>query len=297
MRYPKISIVTPSFNQGAYVEQTIRSVLLQRYPALEYIMMDGGSTDETGAVLQRYAAHFAHVQSAPDRGQSDAIKRGFERSSGEIMAYLNSDDLLAPGTLYAVADFFERHPGVDVVYSHRCAVDADNVAIWYWILPPHSNALMKRWDLIPQETTFWRRSIYEKVGGIDSSFRFAMDFDLFSKFMNHGRLRRADRFFGAFRQHVESKTSRLMATIGTEEVERVWNEQGIFIGATGRTLGYLYSRGVNEASAVFAQRLQHRPGILPGLGWNYDRLWGYQLSRSEIPPAGSERTRKRSTAT
>jgi hypothetical protein len=132
---------------------------------------------------------------------------------------------------------------------------------------------MKRWDLIPQETTFWRRSIYEKVGGIDSSFRFAMDFDLFSKFMNHGRLRRADRFFGAFRQHVESKTSRLMATIGTEEVERVWNEQGIFIGATGRTLGYLYSRGVNEASAVFAQRLQHRPGILPGLGWNYDRRW------------------------
>jgi glycosyltransferase involved in cell wall biosynthesis len=286
VRFPKISIVTPSFNQGRYIEQTIRSVVLQRYPALEYIMMDGGSTDETGAVLDRYAAYFAHVQSAPDRGQSDAIKRGFERSTGEIMAYLNSDDLLAPGTLFAVAAFFDRHPGVDVVYSHRCAIDADNTAIWYWILPPHSDALMKRWDLIPQETTFWRRSIYEKVGGIDSSFRFAMDFDLFSKFMQHGRLRRADRFFGAFRQHPESKTSRLMATIGTEEVERVWAEQGIRIGPSMRFVDELYSRAVNEASAVFAQRMQYRPGNLPGLGWNYDRLWGYQLARSEMPPAG-----------
>jgi glycosyltransferase involved in cell wall biosynthesis len=184
VRYPKISVVTPSFNQGEYVEQTIRSVILQRYPNVEYVMMDGGSTDETTAILDRYGPHFAHVQSAPDAGQADAIKRGFERTSGEIMAYLNSDDLFAPDAFFAVAEFFDRNPGVDVVYSNRCAILSDNSVAWYWRLPPHNDFLMKRWDLIPQETTFWRRGIYERVGGVDASFRFAMDYDLFAKFMN-----------------------------------------------------------------------------------------------------------------
>jgi len=283
VRYPKISVVTPSFNQGEYVEQTIRSVILQRYPNVEYVMMDGGSTDETTAILDRYGPHFAHVQSAPDAGQADAIKRGFERTSGEIMAYLNSDDLFAPDAFFAVAEFFDRNPGVDVVYSNRCAILSDNSVAWYWRLPPHNDFLMKRWDLIPQETTFWRRGIYERVGGVDASFRFAMDYDLFAKFMNAGRVRRSDRFHGAFREHPESKTSRLMETVGAQEIARVWRERGIRPTRFDRLVGHTFFRSVTVPGEVFGARGQQLPGNLPGIGWNYDRLWGYQLSRKEIP--------------
>jgi glycosyltransferase involved in cell wall biosynthesis len=291
VRLPRVSIVTPSFNQGAFVEQTIRSVLLQRYPALEYIVMDGGSTDETVAILERYAPHFAHVQSGRDGGQADAIKRGFERSTGEIMGYVNSDDLLAPDALFAVAAFFDRHPGVDAVYSHRCFVGPDNTVLEYWRLPPHSDYLMKRWDLIPQETTFWRRRIYERVGGIDASFRFAMDYDLFVKFMACGRMARANRFHGAFRRHPESKTTQLMETTGRSEVDRVWSEQRIRRMTFDGWLGHTFMRFVERTGAVFAETGQQRPGNLPGLGWNYDRLWGNQLACRDVPPLHTSNAR------
>jgi glycosyltransferase involved in cell wall biosynthesis len=282
--FPRVTIVTPSYNQGPFVEQTVRSVLLQRYPNLEYIVMDGGSTDETVSVLERYAHHFAHVQSARDAGQADAIKRGFDRSTGEIMAYLNSDDLLAPDTLSSVVATFERFPGIDAIYSHRCAIGPDNAVLSYWRLPRHSDFLMKRWDLIPQETTFWRRRMYERVGGIDASFRFAMDYDLFTKFMAAGRMRRVDRFHGAFRRHPESKTTQLMETIGREEVRRVWSDRHIRPTSLDAWISHAFVRTVEASGAVFADRRAQRPGNLPGLGWNYDRLWGYQLARHDVPP-------------
>src|ERR1700730_14129203 len=186
MPWPRISIVTPSYNQGKYIERTVRSVLLQRYPNLEYILMDGGSSDDTVSRLTPYKNQFSYFVSAPDNGQADAIAKGFARSSGEIMAYLNSDDLLAPDTLHFVAKFFQRYPNVDCIYSHRCTVDENDQVIWYWILPPHHDSWMKRWDLIPQETCFWRRSLFEKAGNIDPSYHFAMDYDLFVRFMNLG---------------------------------------------------------------------------------------------------------------
>src|ERR1700722_11657296 len=128
--YPRISIVTPSYNQAQYIGWTVRSVLLQRYPNLEYIVMDGGSNDGTMGVLAPYRDRLTHLSHASDKGQSDAVSRGFARSTGEIMSYLNSDDMLAPGALAFVADFFARSPDVDVVYSHRCTVDGDNIVRW-----------------------------------------------------------------------------------------------------------------------------------------------------------------------
>src|SRR3954453_349598 len=109
-RLPRITIVTPSFNQGEFVEATVRSVFEQRYPELEYIMMDGGSSDQTVERLEKYRERFAHYQSAPDGGQSAAIAEGFARASGEIMAYLNSVDVLLPALLAVVAEFFRTHP-------------------------------------------------------------------------------------------------------------------------------------------------------------------------------------------
>ena len=119
--FPKITIVTPSFNQGRFIEQTIVSVLDQQYPNLEYIVMDGGSTDGTVRILQKYDHHIDFWQSAPDQGQADAINKGFARSSGEILAWLNSDDTYQPGALGEVADLLRHHPDIDVI-SGRCRV-------------------------------------------------------------------------------------------------------------------------------------------------------------------------------
>ncbi len=212
---PRISIVTASYNQAAYVEWTVRSVFLQRYPNLEYIVMDGGSDDGTADVLAHYRDRFAHFVSERDGGQSDAIRRGFERSTGDVMAWLNSDDLLAPGALHFVARYFARHPSVDVIYSHRCMINNTGHVIGYWILPRHSSYLMRRWDLLPQETCFWRRRLFRAAGNVDATFRFAMDYDLFVRYMKRGRFQRVNRFLGAFRIHDKSKTQQQLKTVGT----------------------------------------------------------------------------------
>jgi glycosyltransferase involved in cell wall biosynthesis len=288
MNSPKISIVTPSYNHARYIEWTVRSVVLQRYPNLEYVVMDGGSRDGTVGILEKYADYFTHWQSAPDGGQAEAVRNGFEHTCGDIMAYLNSDDMLAPGTLYWVADFFERNPGVDAVYSHRCTVDANNRVIWHWHLPPHVDYLMSRWDLIPQETCFWRRRIYEKVGRVDSSFRFALDYDLFTRFMLHGRMFRADRFLGAFRQHADSKTSTQLGDIGASEIQRIWQQYKVRCHKWDPSVAATFWRAVEISSHVFAATRKERPGVLPGVGYDYDEVWAGELNDPRIPPAHSK---------
>lgn len=279
---PAISIVTPSYQQGQFLECTLRSVILQRYPKLEYVLMDGGSTDGSAEIWKRYEGYFAHVESARDRGQADAVARGFARTSGEIMAYLNSDDLLAPDALSYVADFFENHPGVDVIYSHRVFIDASNRVESYWLLPPHRDWLMKRWDYIPQETCFWRRRIYEQCGGIDPSFQFALDYDLFVRFMERGRFERVNRFLGAFRRHPGSKTAGLAEGRVHSEVERVRREHRIVM-PRGHGLGELaVARWIAARSRKFAQSGGTLAGAKAGIGYDYDEVWGGTLSESSI---------------
>jgi glycosyltransferase involved in cell wall biosynthesis len=205
---PRISVVTPSFNQGNYIERTIRSVLDQGYPNLEYVVQDGGSSDGTLEVLERYAPRLARVVSEPDEGQADAINRGFADSTGEIMAYLNSDDLLLPGSLAYVAAFFAQHPDVDAVYGHRVVIDPLDRDIGMWVLPPHRDWVVTIQDFVPQETLFWRRRSWERVGGrFDSALYYAMDWDLLIRFVGSGiRMVRLPRFLGAFRTHPEQKT-------------------------------------------------------------------------------------------
>jgi glycosyltransferase involved in cell wall biosynthesis/2-polyprenyl-3-methyl-5-hydroxy-6-metoxy-1,4-benzoquinol methylase len=282
MHWPRITIVTPSYNQGKYIERTVRSVLLQRYPNLDYILMDGGSTDDTVSRLAPYRNRFSFFASEPDNGQADAIAKGFARSSGEIMAYLNSDDLLAPGALQFVATFFEKHSDVDCIYSHRCTVDEDDQVQWYWILPPHSNSLMKRWDFIPQETCFWRRSLFEKAGNIDPSYHFAMDYDLFVRFMNLGRVRRINRFFGAFRQHSESKTTQLLGVLGRREMLKVRQKFGIRRLPHDGFFGMLLSRWISRAGHRFAYSKRSLPGALPGAGYDYNDMWGGVLRYPDV---------------
>ena len=206
---PTLSIVTPSFQQGRFLERTLYSVVSQAYPALEYIVQDGGSSDETVEVLERFQQLLTSWRSEPDGGQADAINRGFAQTTGAIMAWLNSDDLLLPGTLAYVARYFEKHPDVDVVYGHRVMIDENDDQIGAWILPAHDDVVLSFADYVPQETLFWRRRIWDEVGGsVDSSFAYALDWDLLLRFREAGAtMVRLPRFLGAFRIHDDQKST------------------------------------------------------------------------------------------
>jgi glycosyltransferase involved in cell wall biosynthesis len=215
--------VTPSYEHAAFLEATLNSVLDQSYEPLEYLVQDGGSTDGTGEILSRFSPRLAHCESAPDQGQADALNKAFGRARGDILAYLNSDDLFLPGSLDYVARFFATNPDVDVVYGHRILIDGAGREIGRWVLPPHDADVLSWADYVPQETLFWRRSIWEKVGKrFDTTFRFALDWDLLLRFRDAGaRFRRLPRFLGAFRVHPAQKTSAQMETLGLHEMERL----------------------------------------------------------------------------
>jgi glycosyltransferase involved in cell wall biosynthesis len=220
---PTISIVTPSLNQGRFIERTIRSVLDQRYPAVEYIVKDAGSRDETVTVLERHRDALAQVVCGDDSGFANGINQGFEYATGEIMAYLNSDDILLPGSLHYVAKYFTEHQDIDVVYGHRILIDEYDSEIGRWVLPRHDDDVLSWADYVPQETLFWRRRVWERVGGkLDENFRFAVDWDLLLRFRDTGAvMRRLPRFIGAFRVHPHQKTSSLMEDVGKTEMDRL----------------------------------------------------------------------------
>jgi len=232
---PRLSIVTPSFYHAAYLEQTMRSVLEQD-TAIDYVVQDGGSRDGTVEILQRLAREFPadgdrarprliSWSSERDAGQADAIARGFAKTSGapdDVMAYLNSDDFYTPGALAFVADYFAHHPDVDVLYGHRIVVDEQSREIARWFLPAHDAEVLRLNDFVPQETLFWRRRLWERVGGLDTSFHFAVDWDLLLRFQAAGaRIVRIPYFLACFRAHAAQKTSAIMHSTGQSEITRL----------------------------------------------------------------------------
>jgi glycosyltransferase involved in cell wall biosynthesis len=218
---PTLSIVTPTLNQAHFLERTINSIFNQAYPKLEYVVQDGGSTDHTKDILKKFNSVLKYWESSNDRGQSNAINLGFQHTTGEIMAYINSDDIYLPGTLYYVANYFEKHPEVDVIYGHRILIDEADMEIGRWILPKHNSEVLEWADYVPQETLFWRRRIWDKVGSnIDENFHFAMDWDLILRFKEAGaKFARVPRFLGAFRIHSSQKTSVNISQIGISEMQ------------------------------------------------------------------------------
>jgi glycosyltransferase involved in cell wall biosynthesis len=219
---PTIAVVTPSYQQSKFIERTIRSVVGQRYPALEYVVQDGGSTDGTVEILRRFDAAITTWTSEKDGGQADAINRGFSQTSGEIMAWLNSDDMMLPGALAYVARYFAEHPEVDVVYGDRVLVDENDGKIGAWILPSHDDAVLALEDFVPQETVFWRRRVWEAVDRqVDPTFRYALDWDLLLRFREVGaNIVHLSRFLGAFRVHDGQKTTVEWA-LGSDECARL----------------------------------------------------------------------------
>ena len=201
------------------VRATIESVLAQGYPNLRYAVVDGGSTDGSLEAISASKEHLAYFVSEKDAGQCDAIRKGFRNISGDVMAYLNSDDLLMPGALLFVGEYFALHPDVDVIYGHRVIIDADGNEIGRRFVPPHTSEALGYFDFIPQETMFWRKSIYERVGGLDPAFHFALDWDLILRFVKAGaRFRRVPYFLGCFRSHTEQKSATIHETVGADEI-------------------------------------------------------------------------------
>jgi len=221
--YPEIAIVTPSYNTVQYMQRTIESVLGQGYTQLQYVIQDGGSTDGTAEIIKKFEKQLTYWESIPDNGQSHAINKGFRHTTGEIMAYLNSDDILLPGTLHYVAQFFLEHPEVDAIYGHRVLINENDEEIGRWVLPGHDNDILTCNDFVPQETLFWRRSLWEKAGGcINEEFQFAMDWDLLLRFREAGaNFVRLPRFLGAFRVHSTMKSIVDWSEVGLVEMDRL----------------------------------------------------------------------------
>jgi glycosyltransferase involved in cell wall biosynthesis len=220
---PGVSLVMPSLNQGRFLRAACESVLSQKYPRLEYIVRDGRSTDESCSVLRRFEDRITAIRIGEDRGQAHALNLGFAESTGEIMAWLNADDILLPGSLDYVATFFSQHPDIDLIYSHRVLIDEFGQEIGRWILPPFDSEMLRWADYVPQETMYWRRSLWEKSGGaLDETLTYALDWELLLRFMKHGaRIRRVPRFLGGFRVHALQKTQANASTSGAAEIAQL----------------------------------------------------------------------------
>lgn len=204
---PKISVIMPSLNQSGYLREALQSVVDQRYPALELIVMDGGSTDGSVEVIRSFEEHVSHWQSCEDGGQSDAINKGFAKATGEVLCWLNSDDVLLPGALNAVTYAFEANPGWNWISApslrfgerlHRL----DGISF----LPRSRVEWLLRCPL-SQPSTFWKRSLFEQHGGLDESYHFALDYEYWTRFVFAGEtVHLLKRPLSAFRLHDTSKT-------------------------------------------------------------------------------------------
>jgi glycosyltransferase involved in cell wall biosynthesis len=231
MASAKISIVTPSFNQAPFLEQTIRSIVHQNYHNLEYIVIDGGSTDGSVEIIKKFAPHIHYFISEVDTGHGNAINKGFRQSTGEIMAWLNSDDMYMPWTFRTVAEIFEQHPEIDWI-SGLATLWNDKGALLPVTLPPKNifDFLDDDFEWIQQESVFWRRRLWDKAGGrVDESYKFMVDGELWTRFFRHAALWYASCFIGGYRMH---KTNR-----AREFLQECRDEMRKAIEAMRRSLG------------------------------------------------------------
>ncbi len=216
---PKISIVVPSFNQGTFVKRTIDSILDQNYKNKEVIIVDGNSTDNTLEVLKTFKNKIKWI-SEKDNGQADAINKGFKNCTGDIMAWINSDDIYFPNTFENVIKYFQNNPDVDIIYGNRIIINEFDKDVGRWVLPEHDNNVLNWVDFIPQETMFWRRKIWKKAGKkLDVSFKFALDWELILRFKSvNGNFLHIPFFLGGFRVHRNQKTNVDINSIGVKEM-------------------------------------------------------------------------------
>lgn len=209
---PRITVITPSFNQADFIETTILSVLEQDYPALEYIVMDGGSTDGTLEILRRYEDRLIWF-SESDRGQGHAINKGLDRATGDVVAFLNSDDVYAPGALFAVGAYLADHPEAQWLTGRCSIIDEEGCemrkaisAYKHFWLGLRSYGVLQVLNYISQPATFWRRALLEEIGKLNESLRYTMDYEYWLRIGKTYRLHRVRRRLAEFRLYADSKS-------------------------------------------------------------------------------------------
>ena len=204
---PLVSIVTPSFNQGRFLEETIQSVLAQDYPRIEYLIVDGGSTDGSLEIIRRYADRLGWWVSEPDRGQTEALNKGFARARGEIFAWLNSDDSYLLQAVSEAVAYLQAHPEAGMVYGDANLVDEHGRVIGQFPARQTDYQRLRRGYVhIPQQATFFRAALWRQVGPLDPSFYFAMDYDLWVRLARVSALHYHPRCWANFRLHSQGKS-------------------------------------------------------------------------------------------
>jgi len=289
MKMPRITIVTPSYNQAPFLETTMRSVLRQDYPELDYIIIDGGSTDGSVDIIRNYSAALAHWESGPDSGQVYAIQKGFALAQGEILGWLNSDDVLLPGCLRTLAREFSEDPGVVAVTGRSVFIDAANQPIGVTI--PQAGRTIKNmlfWGHgMAQMATFWSRRAYEAVGGLDTQFSFSFDYDLFVRLRQIGTIRAVWAYLAGFRLHPRQKTATCLP-VGLSDDRRIYQK---------------YGSGACPRLAALGRRVRPQQRLTECLAWRKDRrslqtlcqtwieeIMGHAPDAAPRPPSAGIRT-------
>lgn len=241
----RFSVIMPSLNQARFIERSLNSVINQEYEGVELIVMDGGSQDGTREILERHSRRIAAWRSEPDRGQSDALNKGFALATGEIYGWLNSDDLYLPGALHHAAHIFAAHPHVEVVYGDWLSIDEREQIIERWpALAPSRGRLVTEGFFCNAQAMFWRRSLHERLGEFDIQLHYTMDYDLMLRMISAAgpsAFFRTDRPLGCFRVYRGQKTGSFDAKV-REEHRRIAQRAGTGwkYAARGRALRLAY---------------------------------------------------------
>jgi hypothetical protein len=225
---PRISVVTPCLNGARYLEAAILSVVGQRYPNLEYVVIDGGSTDASVEIIRRHESALAGWVSEPDRGQAHALNKGFARTTGEIMGWLNTDDVLHPGSLWLLARTFRAFGEIEWLTGQASFVEPGGATVIVEPPPRWSRLgfLAGDYRWIQQESTFWRRSLWDRAGSrLSEHHSLACDFELWVRFFRHARLHSSFGLVGALRLHPDQRTRRSMDVYEREAHEIIGAEQ------------------------------------------------------------------------
>ena len=263
---PLVSIVTPSFNQARYLEQTMRSVLEQDYPHIEYLVIDGASKDGSVDIIQKYESQLAYWVSEKDSGQAEAINKGISRATGEIVAWINSDDYYLPGVVSSAVKVFEENPDVVLIYGDMLAVDENGQTTNVMKYGQFSLADLLCFQIIGQPSVFFRRDALQQAGLLDTTFHFLLDHHLWIRIAQHGKILHVPQTWSAARYHAEAKNRAKAAEFGHEAFRILdWAKKQPGLTATVSS--------VERRARASANRVDARYLLDGGQAWSALKAW------------------------